>query len=51
MASLAFLHRAVQVAQHLAAHGHAKIPPHEDVNIDATTEPQLLWQVSLFKKT
>jgi hypothetical protein len=51
MALLAFLHRAMQVAQHLAAHGHANISLHEDVNIEVRKERQLSRHFSLFRKT
>jgi hypothetical protein len=40
----------MQVAQVLAAHGHANIPPHEDVNIAGNKAATIVAQISLFKK-
>jgi hypothetical protein len=46
-----FPHRAMKVAQVLAAHGRLNIPPHEEVNIACKEAATIFVQISLFKKS
>jgi hypothetical protein len=51
MSLLAFPHRAMQVAQVLAAHGHANIPPHEDVNIAGNKAVTIVAQIFIIQES